>query len=78
MKISESIKEAVANEPPPHDVLWANIAGALGEAIIQRALTMPLDELRAFIADTDAGKRIANTGDNEFASAACIVRNALL
>lgn len=78
MKISESIKEAVATEAPPHDVLWAFLAGALGEAILQRALAMPQDELRAFVADTDAGRRIVNAGENEFASAACIVRNVLL
>jgi hypothetical protein len=78
MKILQSIKEAVATEPPPHHDEWANLAGALGEAIMQRALMMPHAELRAFIADTDAGKRIANVGDRAFASAACIVGTALL
>jgi hypothetical protein len=76
MKISESIKETVRTDPEPQR--WASLAGALGEAIMQRALAMSADELRSFIADTEAGKRIADTGDMEFASAACIVRMALL
>ncbi|AVA38311.1 hypothetical protein C3Z06_32415 (plasmid) [Cupriavidus metallidurans] len=57
---------------------WAGIASGLAEAIIERALSMPMDELKAFIVDTEAGKRIAHAGDKEIASAACIVRSALL
>ncbi len=76
MKISQSIKEAVRTDPDPQQ--WTSLATALGEGIVQRALAMSPDELRLFIADTEAGKRIAGAGENEFASAACIVRMALL
>lgn len=76
MKISESVRKVVAADPVPQR--WGDLAGALGEAIIQRALAMSPDELRLFIADTEAGKRIVGVDEKEFASAACIVRIALL
>jgi hypothetical protein len=78
MKISESIKEAVATDPDSQR--WANLAGALGQAIVQRALAMSHDELRAFIADTEAGRRIADAcaSDKAIASASVIVQMALL
>ncbi|WP_325086034.1 hypothetical protein [Burkholderia contaminans] len=76
MKISESIKASVATDPDPQR--WAVLAGALGEAIVQRALAMSPGELRSFIGDTEAGRRMVGASENELASAACIVRMALL
>lgn len=76
MKIAQSIRSVVEHDPMPDR--WAGIASGLAEAIIQRALSMPTDELMAFIADTAAGKRIAEASEKEIASAACIVRMALL
>ncbi len=76
MKISECISVAVSTDPQP--AKWAGIASGLAEAMIERALSMPVDELMAFIADTEAGKRLAHASEKEIASAACIVRTALL
>lgn len=76
MKIAQSIRLVVEHDPLPDQ--WAGIATALAEAIVQRALSMQTDELMAFVADTEAGKRIAKASEKEIASAACIVRMALL
>ena len=77
MKIVDSIKESVESDPNSQ---WALLAGTLGEAIIQRALSMSVDELREFIASTEAGKRIADASTDErlLAIAAGMVGTALL
>ena len=76
MKIEQSVRSVVEHDPMADK--WVRIASGLAEAIVQRALSMSTDELMAFVADTDAGKRIAQASEKEIASAACIVRMALL
>lgn len=75
MKIAESIKLAY---PSAEQAEWVNMASNLAQAIIERALAMPTEELRVFIAETTTGKHLATGCDDTLASASVMARNALL
>jgi hypothetical protein len=74
MKITECIKSAY----PTQDTEWSDFAASVAAAIIERALSMPTNELRAFIAGTSAGKDVANVSDNTLSGAQAMVKQALL
>ena len=60
------------------DQLWSNATARLAHAIMERALSMELGELRQFIAPTPDGHQLARTGDNELNGMIRIARNVLL
>jgi hypothetical protein len=75
MKVRDTI---AATYPSSEQSDWVNLAGDVVEAVIDRALSMPADELREFIAGTKAGNRAVSAYDETLASAAVLARNALL
>lgn len=75
MKVRDCI---AASYPKREQGDWIELAVDVAEAVIDRALSMPADELREFIADTKAGKRAATAYDEALASVAVLARNALL
>lgn len=76
-KISQFIKKSNPSDPDAQE--WAGYAGALTEAILQRAFEISSDELRAFVSATETGKRFADEGhERALASAAVIAQRALL
>jgi hypothetical protein len=76
-KVSKFIKKSNPSDPDAQK--WAGYAAALAEAILQRAFEMSSNELLAFVAGTEAGKRFADKGtERALTSAAVIAQRALL
>lgn len=74
MKIADNIKAVFANSDPT----WSQHTADLAHAIVERALSMPLSELREFVATTQKGEKIAMATDDELSAMSVMTRNALL
>jgi len=75
VRIAESVQLQCASA---EQAAWGRLAGSLAEAIMVRALQMPTQELRRFIATTEEGARIADAHDASLRAAAVVARLALL
>ena len=74
MKIAENVKTAFAKADPA----WADSTADLAHAIVERALSMPVSELREFVAPTQKGGSVTQTTDAELAAMTVMARNALI
>lgn len=73
MKIADHIKNGLADTDPA----WADASADLAHAVFERATTMSLPEMRAFVAGTSKGDRLAKLSDKELLSTTAILGDRL-
>ncbi|RDS97888.1 hypothetical protein DWU95_46515 [Burkholderia contaminans] len=73
-----NVRDQIAARYSADDAPWSAATGDLAHAILERALSMPLAELRAFVASTANGADLSATGDGALSSMVQMARIALL
>ncbi|KVN48745.1 hypothetical protein WT12_08340 [Burkholderia territorii] len=73
-----NVRDQIAAHYSADDAPWAAATGDLAHAIIERALSMPLAELRTFVAPVSNGAELAAADDRAMSTMVLMARNALL